>query len=60
VADGTPKQMTMTWSNKSLPYFYAQAVIQHPHGVVFLTCEAPFVDGADQSFRDLLGMIHES
>jgi hypothetical protein len=40
--------------------FYGQAVIQHPHGVVFLTYEAPFVDGADQSFRDLLRRIHES
>jgi hypothetical protein len=40
--------------------FYGQAVIQHPHGVVFLTYEAPFVDGAEQSFRDLLRMVHES
>ncbi len=40
--------------------FYGQAVIQHPQGVVFLTYEAPFVDGAEQSFRDLLRMVHES
>lgn len=40
--------------------FYGQAVIQHPQGVVFLTYEAPFVDGAEQMFRDLLRRIHES
>jgi hypothetical protein len=40
--------------------FFAQAVIQHPQGVLFLTYEAPFVDGADQMFRDLLRMVHES
>jgi hypothetical protein len=40
--------------------FYGQAVIQHPQGVVFLTYEAPFVDGAEQRFRDLLRMVHES
>jgi hypothetical protein len=40
--------------------FYGQAVIQHPQGVVFLTYEAPFVDGAEQSFRGLLRMVHES
>jgi hypothetical protein len=39
---------------------FGQAVIQHPHGVVFLTYEAPFVDGAEQTFRDLLRRIHES
>ncbi len=40
--------------------FYGQAVIQHPEGVLFLTYEAPFVDGADESFHDLLRRIHES
>jgi hypothetical protein len=40
--------------------FFGQAVIQHPRGVVFLTYEAPFVDGADQTFHDLLRRIHES
>jgi len=40
--------------------FYGQAVIQHPHGVVFLTYEAPFVDGAEQTFRDLLRRFRES
>ena len=40
--------------------FFGQAVIQHPHGIVFLTYEAPFIDGADQAFRDLLRSIHES
>ena len=40
--------------------FFGQAVIQHPHGVVFLTYEAPFVDGAEQTFRDLLRSIHET
>jgi hypothetical protein len=40
--------------------FFGQAVIQHPHGVVYLTYEAPFVDGAEQTFHDLLRMIHES
>lgn len=40
--------------------FYGQAVIQHSLGVVFLTYEAPFVDGAEQSFRDLLLSVHES
>jgi hypothetical protein len=40
--------------------FLGQAVIQHPQGVVFLTYEAPFVDGAEQTFGDLLRMIHES
>jgi hypothetical protein len=40
--------------------FYGQAVIQHRHGVVFLTYEAPFVEGAEEDFRDLLGRIHDS
>ena len=40
--------------------FFGQAVIQHPHGVVFLTYETPFVDGAEQTFRDLLRRIHAS
>jgi hypothetical protein len=40
--------------------FFGQAVIQHPHGVVFLTYEAPFVAGAEQIFRDLLKRVHES
>jgi len=40
--------------------FYGQAVIQHSQGVVFLTYEAPFVDGAEQTFGNLLRMIHES
>jgi hypothetical protein len=38
--------------------FFGQAVIQHPRGVVFLTYEAPFVHGAEQTFRDLLKRIH--
>jgi len=40
--------------------FFGQAVIQHPQGVLFLTYEAPFVDGADRAFYDLLRSIHES
>ena len=40
--------------------FFGQGVIQHSQGVVFLTYEAPFVDGAEQTFRDLLRRIHES
>jgi hypothetical protein len=40
--------------------FYGQAVIRHAHGTVFMTYEAPFVDGAKQVFYDLLRMIHES
>ena len=39
--------------------FFGQAVIQHPQGVVFLTYEAPFRDGAEQTFRDLLRRVHE-
>jgi len=45
---------------KARDAFFAQAVIQHPQGVIFLTYEAPFVDGAEQTFRDLLRMVHES
>jgi hypothetical protein len=40
--------------------FFGQAVLQHSHGVVFLTYEAPFIDGAEEAFRDVLRMIHES
>jgi hypothetical protein len=40
--------------------FFGQAVIQHQQGVVFLTYDAPFVDGAEQTFHDLLRRIHES
>jgi hypothetical protein len=40
--------------------FFAEAVIRHPHGTVLLTYEAPFVDGAERAFRDLLKMVHES
>jgi hypothetical protein len=40
--------------------FYGQALIQHVQGVVFLTYEAPFVDGAEQTFHDLLRMVRES
>jgi hypothetical protein len=41
-------------------FFFGQAVIRHPRGVVFLTYEAPFVNGAHQSFYDLLKRIHQS
>jgi hypothetical protein len=40
--------------------FFAQAVIQHPQGVIFLTYEAPFVDGANETFYDLLRRIDKS
>src|SRR5262245_24792279 len=40
--------------------FFGQAVIQHPRGVVFLTYEAPFANGAEQTFYDLLKRIHQS
>jgi hypothetical protein len=40
--------------------FFGHAVIQHSQGVVFLSYEAPFVAGAEQIFRDLLKMVHES
>lgn len=39
--------------------FFGQAVIQHSQGVLFLTYEAPFVEGADRVFYDLLRRIHE-
>ena len=39
--------------------FFGQAVLQHPQGVILLTYEAPFVDGAEQMVRDLLRMIRE-
>jgi hypothetical protein len=39
--------------------FFGQAVFQHSEGIVFLTYEAPFVDGAEQAFGDLLRMIRE-
>jgi len=38
--------------------FFAEAVIRHPNGTVFLTYEAPFMDGAERSFRELLRMVH--
>jgi hypothetical protein len=40
--------------------FFGQAVFQHRRGVVFLTYEAPFVNGAEQTFYDLLKRVHES
>ena len=40
--------------------FFAQAVIRYTRGAVFLTYEAPFIEGAEKTFRDLLKMIHES
>ena len=40
--------------------FYAQAVLCHLQGTLFVTYESPFVDGAEQAFRDLLRSIHES
>jgi len=40
--------------------FFGQAVMEHPQGVVFLTYEAPFVDGAEQTFRDLLRRVHSA
>ncbi len=51
---------TVLAETKARDAFFAQAVIQHPQGVIFLTYEAPFVDGAEQTFRDLLRMVHES
>jgi hypothetical protein len=51
---------TVLAETTSRDLFYGQAVIQHPQGVVFLTYEAPFVDGAEQTFHDLLRRIHES
>lgn len=38
--------------------FFAQAVLRHDHGTLFVTYESPFVDGAEQAFRDLLRSIH--
>ena len=40
--------------------FYAQAIICHQQGTLFVTYESPFVEGAEQAFRDLLRSIHES
>ena len=39
--------------------FFAQAVLRHKQGTLFVTYESPFVDGAEQAFRDLLRSIHE-
>ena len=39
--------------------FFGQAVVQHSHGVIVITYEAPFVDGAEHTFHDLLGRIRE-
>ena len=39
--------------------FFAQAVLRHEQGTLFVTYESPFVDGAEQAFRDLLRSIHE-
>jgi hypothetical protein len=39
---------------------FAQAVLRHERGTLFVTYESPFVDGAEQAFRDLLRSIHES
>lgn len=40
--------------------FFAQAVLRHEHGTLFVTYESPFVDGTEQAFRGLLRSIHES
>lgn len=40
--------------------FYAQAVLRHERGTLFVTYESSFVDGAEPAFRDLLRSIHES
>jgi hypothetical protein len=40
--------------------FFAQAVLRHPQGTLFVTYESPFVDGAERALRDLLRRIHES
>lgn len=38
--------------------FFAQAVLCHEQGTLFITYESPFVDGAEAAFRDLLKRIH--
>ncbi|WP_040549153.1 hypothetical protein [Pedosphaera parvula] len=34
--------------------FFGQAVIRHPETCILLTYEAPFVSGAEETFRELL------
>jgi hypothetical protein len=51
---------TMLAEARTRDAFFGQAVIQHAHGVVLLTYEAPFRDGAEQAFHDLLGRLHET
>jgi hypothetical protein len=51
---------TMLAETKIRDAFFGQAVVQYSHGVIFLTYEAPFCDGAGQAFCDLLKMIHQS
>lgn len=39
--------------------FFGQAVMQYSHGTIFLTYEAPFVEGADKTFCDLLKRVRK-
>src|ERR1043165_8474787 len=38
---------------------FAQAVLRHDEGTIFVTYESQFADGAEQAFRDLLKRVHE-
>jgi hypothetical protein len=40
--------------------FFAAAVIRHEYGTLLLTFEAPVLDGAENIFRNILRMIHQS
>jgi len=39
--------------------FFGQALFAHPEGTLLVTYEAPFVNGADLAFSELIGMIRK-
>jgi hypothetical protein len=51
---------TVTAETAARDTFYAQAVLRHKQGILFVTYESPFVEGAEQAFRGLLKSIRES
>ena len=50
---------TLIAETKARDAFFAQALLVHAEGTLFVTYESPFVDGAENAFRDLLRCIQE-
>jgi hypothetical protein len=57
--DSTFRVWTVEAETIARDVFFGQAFFAHSDGTILVTYEAPFIDGADLAFSELLGMIRK-